>query len=1094
MRLRNTCGLNCLLSYLSSSRLGDVVKTFSGITAKMFTKNRDIIALITSLLSKTDYEIIWLTNHARANDADTFFRNVSTANFSSDVKRDKLEVFRHHLKSANRGFEVQDGEFHDFLKHFYLLGYDLGEEEGVVLSLITSHISQFNHQIPRLLWSRILEFTSNLNHHAGIITPDNLPDDLMEHFKEFQVKHIPEHLTKLQSDSTDWTQHPDASYLALAILIGAWNEKNKNDIEIVTQLLEITYDVWLQKAREILHCSGSPLSLKNGIWKINSRSELWKLLGLRILDQNLDIFKSIAVSVLTESDPALELPSEERYMANIRGKVLEHSDELRKGIAEGLAVLGSQPKVCSYCSIGNAEKTVTLVIRKIFDTPDWNLWASLNDVLPLLAEAAPNEFLNAVEKTLCLTPCPFDELFAQESGGFTGKIYLTGLLWALEGLAWDENYFVRVCVALGDLANRDPGGNWVNRPSNSLVVILLPWLPQTLASIDKRKVAVETLLKEQPTVGWSVILQLLPSQHQVSASSYQPNWRKIIPDNLEKRVTNQEYWQQVSYYAELAVKTAGYDILKLTELIDRFDNLPQPAFDQLVEILTSQSILELPEEQRHSLWNHLIQFTKKHRRFADAEWALPDEPVSRIEKIANQLAPTDLFYLYQHLFSEFDFDLHEEVENFEEQEKKLDVRRESAINEIFRKNGIEGVVAFSETVISPHLVGFALAVIEDEVIVLKLLPNFLDTEKKQHELLVNGFIWKRCNIKGWEWCDNLDKSRWTPEQITRFLTCLPFTKSAWDRASHWLEENEKEYWSRVNSCPTDGDFDIAIEKFIEYDRPYSAINCLTKMLRVKKTVKVDQCVQALLNALSCKKSFQATDKFWIVKLIKFLQSEPSVSENDLFKVEWAYLPLLDSYSGVTPKLLESKLASDPKFFCEVIRLVYRSTKESQSTRETSEKSASIAINAYHLLRKWKTPPGTEDIEAFNTDHFNEWLTCVKTICTESGHLKVAMLHIGEVLIYAPADQNGLWIHQTVAHALNVNDPDAEEMRKGFYNGIYYPQEVHEIDPSGTREKELAEQFNRKAEELENACFHRFSVTLKDLARRYEQEAERIQRE
>ena len=363
---------------------------------------------------------------------------------------------------------------------------------------------------------------------------------------------------------------------------------------------------------------------------------------------------------LREIDPAFDLPPEERYESFIYGKVLEHSHALRKGIAEGLAILCSQPNIRSYRSLYKTETTTTTAraIHEILDNADWRLWGSLNDVLPILAEAAPNAFLNVVESTLRLTPCPFDELYAQESSGITGRSYLTGLLWALEGLAWDEEYFVRVCVALGELASRDPGGNWTNRPFNSLVTILLPWLPQTLASIDKRKTAVKTLLNEQPHVGWNLLIALLPNQRQTSHGSYKPSWRNIIPDDWEKGVTHEEYRQQISNYTELAVKGAGHDTARLAELIDHFDNLPQSAFDQLVEVLVSKPISELPEEQRLSLWTHLTLLANKHRRSPDAEWALPGELITRIENIiADQLAPTNPFYLHQPLFSDHNVDI-----------------------------------------------------------------------------------------------------------------------------------------------------------------------------------------------------------------------------------------------------------------------------------------------------------------------------------------------------------------------------------------------------------------------------------------------------
>src|SRR5690606_24283378 len=118
-----------------------------------------------------------------------------------------------------------------------------------------------------------------------------------------------------EKSKTDWTQHSDATCLALAVLIGAWQDQSLCDLEAVTQLLNISYDEWLNKARELLHAPDSPLSLKNGIWKVVNRAELWSLLGSRILDQNLDTFRELAVSILKEPDPAFELPTEERYMA-----------------------------------------------------------------------------------------------------------------------------------------------------------------------------------------------------------------------------------------------------------------------------------------------------------------------------------------------------------------------------------------------------------------------------------------------------------------------------------------------------------------------------------------------------------------------------------------------------------------------------------------------------------------------------------------------------------------------------------------------------------------------------------------------------------
>ena len=1050
--------------------------------------------MITGPLSATDaHNVQWLLNQARhTKNVNEFFRNVQQANFSPPKSNEKLVAFQHQLKAANSGNEVTREVLYDFLNHFHLLAYDIGNEIGVVLSLLHSHISQFQQQYPQRVWSRVVDIVQTWNQDAGTITPGKLPEDLLEAFKQKAVVEMPEEFKAVQETPTiNWAQHSDATYLALAVLIGAWDEKSQRDRDTIAQILGISYDEWIRKAREILHYTDSPLSYKNGIWKVVNRTELLHLLGSRIFAQDLDTFKSLAISALNERDPAFDLPAEERYMASIQGKVLECSRVLRKGIAEGLAILGSMPDACSKCSQGKVETTCFLVLSEILSDADWILWGSLESLLPDLAEAAPGEFLDTVEKALRLTPCPFDELFAQEGDGITGGNYLTGLLWALESLAWDEQYLIRVCVVLGELASHDPGGQWDNRPSKSLATILLPWLPQTLASVDKRKVAVKTLLNEWSNIAWTLIIQLLPGQHQTSFGSHKPSWRKTIPDNWKENVTDQEYWQQASFYAELAVAAASHDIERLSELIDHFDNLPQPAFDQLIEVLASQPISALPEEQRLTIWEHLTKFSNKHRRFSYTNWALPEDLIPRLEQVADQLAPTDPLNLYQHLFTDDDFDLYEENDDWEEQGKKLDARREKAISEIFQKNGVEGVIRFAEAVTSARQVGYTLGVIADDAIEQALLPEFLDASDNKRKAFASGFIYRRYHVKDWDWCDNIDKSGWTTQQIGQFLTCLPFTKEAWGRASKWLQEHEGEYWTRTgtNAYQADSELAVAIEKLIEHGRPHAAIYCLDRMRRAEQAIDIDQCVRALIAMLSSTEPTYSMRGYHIVELIKLLQAEPSVNQDDLFRVEWAYLSLLDSHRGAAPHLLESRLANVPEFFCEVIQLIYRSKKEDQPPKEPTEESKATATNAWRLLHKWKTPPGTQKNGTFSEEHFTEWLQHVKHLCTESGHLEVALITIGEVLIHAPADPDGLWIHRAVATELN--DREADKLRDGFRTGTYNSRGVHEVDPSGKPERELAEQFRNKAEEIENAGFQRFAVTLRGLADGYDQDAERI---
>ena len=289
-------------------------------------------------------------------------------------------------------------------------------------------------------------------------------------------------------------------------------------------------------------------------------------------------------------------------------------------MAEGLALLGSQPDALIHCGINKRQDIAVLTIREMLNTADWRRWGSLNNLLPILAEAAPEEFLSAVDKAVQQSPCPFDSLFSQESSGVGGRIYTSGVLWALECLAWDKTYLVRACVTLGGLAAHDPGGNFSNRPANSLTTILLPWLPQTTAPIPKRKVAVETLIRNSPTVAWKLLLSLLPNQHRSSIGTYKPIWRKFIPEDWEKGVSEEEYQEQVSIYAELAFSMASNDIEKLSKLVAYLDNLPPSVFEKTLEHLSSKEITNKPENERLQLWTKLLYFISEQKRFPDSKW------------------------------------------------------------------------------------------------------------------------------------------------------------------------------------------------------------------------------------------------------------------------------------------------------------------------------------------------------------------------------------------------------------------------------------------------------------------------------------------
>lgn len=1065
----------------------------------IFNKGKDVIALITGPINATDTDgVNGLLEQARhTRDASEFLTQVGRAKFCSDNTRNKLTAFKVHLKTANNGNDVEDEDLYEFLKHFHLLGYDLAKKGSVISSLLHSHISQFNKDIPDKIWYQIISEVQDFNQFAGTITLDTLPNDLVDYFRVPEVTYIPKELAKEYTENqvlvelivTNWNQHAVAQKLTIANLIGSWNESVKLDLEIIEQISGEDYSNWIEDLREILQIHDCPLSYKNGLWSIKDRTKLWQELESRLFDDHLDTLEAVAVEVLTVDDPVFELPGEERYAATVHGKVLPHSGNLREGLAETLALIGSRAESLNNCSQGKASTIALLSLRKLFEGSDWVRWGSLNSLLPTLSEASPDEFLSAVECAIVATPSPFDILFEQEDTGIFGRNYLTGLLWALEGIAWGEAYLCRTAVVLAEIASHDPGGNWANRPVNSLTNIFLPWLPHTLASAQKQQVALKTICVEQPEVGWRLLESLLPNQHSTTSGTHKPNWRETIPDDWENGVTNGEYWDQSRFCAELIVDQAGFDIDKLTFLVSNYDHLPPPASEDLKEKLIAEHCINLPEVERLPIWSALFKLISHHRRFPEAEWSLRSEVLLVVEDIANQLAPTSPSLLNRLLFSEADSYFYEGDGDWKEEQEKLFNIRKSAVENILEEGGLLKVLDFVSTVSNPHLVGGALADFGQHEFDAELLPSLLDMSDHQLWSFVASYAWHRRYMNGWQWFDDIDKTGWSFQQIALLLCGLPFEQDAWNRVAQLLGGNESEYWGTTgaNFYQTDDDTEYALKKLLEFGRPTAVIEGLSQGLFKKKGINPDLACETLLTLVQSEEPHGIIDSHNITKIIKALQENPATDQDILFQVEWAFVTILDRGREGSPTTLENRIASDPAFFCELIQLIYRA--EGAEPEESTEQHRNMSTNAYRLLSKWSVVPGTRTEAEFDPTAFNTWLNEVERIVKASGHYDVAMIQLGHVLVNAPEDADGLWIHPIIAEAMNSRERSS--LRNGYSTGIRNSRGVHWIDPEAKPEKALAEKFRTQANEVENAGYQRFATTLREVAENYEREAERI---
>jgi len=167
---------------------------------ELFSPDTDSIALITGPLTAAEvHDVRPLLEWARhSEDENEFLLKVNMPNFSSETKRSKLKAFRKHLQNANGGIDLTDHQIWEFLKHFYLLSYDLDTESGITLSLIQSLIAQSSTEDPVATWKSLVVEVQTFNPDAGTLSLETISEEIRNSFDTKNNPHWVSDIKKLQ--------------------------------------------------------------------------------------------------------------------------------------------------------------------------------------------------------------------------------------------------------------------------------------------------------------------------------------------------------------------------------------------------------------------------------------------------------------------------------------------------------------------------------------------------------------------------------------------------------------------------------------------------------------------------------------------------------------------------------------------------------------------------------------------------------------------------------------------------------------------------------------------------------------------------------
>lgn len=196
------------------------------------------------------------------------------------------------------------------------------------------------------------------------------------------------------------------------LLAGSWDETSEADRAAIERLSGRRYDSVVEEALRWLKVPDAPMARAGARWNLVSRDDSWFLLAPALLPADVSRYEEVALEVLAENDAAYELRPEERWQARLQKKAPRYSQALRTGLAETLVLLGARSD--GLIDLAGIRGNVAQIVHKLLDRQDWLRWTSLSSQLPLLAEAAPDAFLEAAERDLKLEKPALAQLFGQE--------------------------------------------------------------------------------------------------------------------------------------------------------------------------------------------------------------------------------------------------------------------------------------------------------------------------------------------------------------------------------------------------------------------------------------------------------------------------------------------------------------------------------------------------------------------------------------------------------------------------------------------------------------------------------------------------------
>ncbi len=887
-----------------------------------------------------------------------------------------------------------------------------------------------------------------------------------------------------------------------ALLAGSWSDEHDGDKEILSKLAERPYPQLREELNDLKRLEHPLVDTVSGSWHVVSPEDAWIFLCRHLTKEDLQNLKEASCRVLGERDPAFDLDPGNRWMANVVGKARTYSEELRRGLARSIAFLALHGADVDAPGGGTGADWASYLVRSLLpkenDALAADMWGSLADVLSQLAEAAPDEFITAVQRSLVSDTSPFTDLFLYSQGGgspLTSPRDFPHLLWALERLAWSSDYFAAVVDILAELARFPFSEQVLPNSFSSLESLFRPWHPSTTAPLSGRLQALDRLRKRAPDMAWRLMVALMPRRgYFIVDPTSQPEFRDWKTDVTVSPAECDSFLESLFY--RLSADAAG-DGSRFGILIEAMPGVSSVFRTVILDALEAEIDQDsLPVDEQKPFQEKMLKGAREYRTSNETGWGLLDSEACRLQDMAKRMQCDDLASDTSWLFEKLYPTIPGLKTASEAHNARLAELRKEAVITVHDQFGLEGVLGLTvcnepSRSSSAWAVGTALWDAFGAELQGDMLAYLKEDMTEIACEVAYYYFGKQFRSAGWAWLDRiLGREDLTVEQKARLLLHPDAEPRTWDVVADLGSEAESYYWGmfRVEGRGQDFQYvDFVAEKLIGVQRHHIAL-----VLFVIDGIKTEKAARLATHALENLdlqhiqgSILSAPDA--IQELLKAIREHTDATgEKRLAMLEWTFLPTFGTdYPAET---LYRWLQQSPPFFVEMVCMVFlprnRNRDADQDVDEAERlRRHHLASKAYRLLQSWKW--SLDDASDFETQRqqLSEWIAQARKQLNEADRLAVGEQSIGQMLGSIAQECDEDWPHIIVRDLLE--EISSEHIETGVHlarvNGRGVT--VRPPDEGGTQERELAAHYRQQAQE---AAFRwpRTSRLLRNIADSY----------